>query len=38
MTQRIGKWPKYLANGLNTWDTAVVCEKRLYYAGNGLRI
>ena len=38
MTQRFGKWPKYLANFLNTWDTTVVFEKRLYYVGNGLRI
>ena len=21
MTQRFGKWPKYLGNGLDTWDT-----------------
>ena len=21
MTQRFGKWPKYLENGLDTWDT-----------------
>ena len=39
MTQRFGKWPKYLVNGLDTWDTAAsVFEKRLYYVGNGLRI
>ena len=37
MTQRLGKWPKYLGNGLDTWDTALVFEKRFYYAGNGLR-
>ena len=24
MTQRFLKWPKYLANGLDTWDTALV--------------
>ena len=28
MTQRFGKWPKYLGNGLDTWDTAYVFEKR----------
>ena len=28
MTQRFGKWPKYLGNGLDTWDTALVFEKR----------
>ena len=22
MTQRFWKWPKYLRNGLDTWDTA----------------
>ena len=22
MTQRFGKWPKYLGNGLYTWGTA----------------
>ena len=22
LTQRFGKWPKYLGNGLDTWDTA----------------
>ena len=38
MTQRFGKWPKYLGNGLDTWDTALVFEKRLNYAGNGLSI
>ena len=37
MTQRFGKWPKYLGNGLDTWDTALVFKKRLYYVGNGLR-
>ena len=37
MTQRFGKWPKYLGNGLDAWDTALVLEKRLYYVGNGLR-
>ena len=21
MTQRFGKWPKYLGNGLDVWDT-----------------
>ena len=38
MTQRFGKWPKYLGNGSDTWDTALVFEKWLYYVGNGLRI
>ena len=38
MTQRFGKWPKYLVNGLDTCDTGLVFEKRLYYVGNGLRI
>ena len=37
MTQGFGKWPKYLGNGLDTWDTALVFEKRLYYVGNGLK-
>ena len=22
INQRFGKWPKYLGNGLDTWDTA----------------
>ena len=38
MTQRLGKFPKYLGNGLDTWDKALVFEKLLYYVGNGLRI
>ena len=38
MTQRFGKWPKYLKNGLDTWDTPLIFEKRLCYVGNGLRI
>ena len=38
MTQRLGKWPKYLGNGLDTWGTSLVFEKRLYYVGNVLRI
>ena len=37
-TQRFGKWPKYLGNGLDTWNTAFVFEKRLNYVGNGFRI
>ena len=37
MTYRFGKFPKYLRNGLDRWDTALVFEKRLYYVGNGLR-
>ena len=36
MTQRFGKWPKYLGNGLQKQGTASVFEKRLYYVGNGL--
>ena len=38
MTQRFEKWPKYLGNGLDTWDTALVFEKRLYYVRNGLNV
>ena len=38
MTYRFGKWPKYLRNGLDTFDTALVFEKALYYVGDGLRI
>ena len=38
MTQRFGKSPKYLGNCLDTWGTAKVFEKQLYYVGNGLRI
>ena len=38
MTQRFGKWPKYLGNGLDTGDTPLVFEKLLYNAGNGFRI
>ena len=38
MTQRFGKLPKFLGNSLDTWDTALVFEKRLYYVGNGFRI
>ena len=30
MTSRFGEWPKYLANGLDTWGTAYVFEKRLF--------
>ena len=37
MIQRFGKWPKYLGNGLDTWGTAQVFEKRLQYVGNDLR-
>ena len=28
MTQRFGKCPKYLGNGLGTWDTALIFENR----------
>ena len=38
MTQRFGKWPKYLGNGLDTWGTPQVFENRLNCLGNGLRI
>ena len=38
MTQRLRKWPKYLGNGLDTFDTALVFQKWLYYVGCGLRI
>ena len=35
MTQKFGKCPKYLGNGLDTWDTGLVFENQLYYVGNG---
>ena len=38
MTQRFGKFEKFLGNGLDTCHTALVFEKSLYYVGNGLRI
>ena len=38
MTQRFVKWPKFLGNGLDTWDTALVFENRRYYVEKGLRI
>ena len=38
MSLRFWKQPKYLGNGLDTWEKALVFEKRRYYAGNGLRI
>ena len=38
MTQRFGKWPKHLGNGLDTWGTAFVFEKRIDYVLNFLRI
>ena len=38
MTQRFGKWPKYLGTFLDTFGTAYVFGKRLNYVGNGLRI
>ena len=31
MTQRFWKWPKFLGNSLDAWDTALVFENRLYY-------
>ena len=36
MTQRFGKSPKYLGNGLGTWDTALIFENRVYYVGKGI--
>ena len=38
MSQRSGKWPKYLGSGLDTSGTAYVFEKRLHYVGNDLSI
>ena len=38
MTQKFGKWPKYLENGFDAWGTARVFEKRFHYVGNGFRI
>ena len=38
MNQRLGKWPKYLGNGLDTLDTPLIFQKLLCYVGNGLRI
>ena len=38
MTQRFGKWPKFLGYGLDTWFTAEVFENRFNYFGNGLII
>ena len=38
MTQRFRKWPKYLGNGLDTWNRASVFEELLYSVGNGLKI
>ena len=38
MTERFGKWAKYLGYGSDTFNTALIFEKRLYYVGNGLRI
>ena len=35
MTQRFGKWEKYLGNGLDTWGKALVFEKRLNCVENG---
>ena len=36
MTQRFGKWPKYLGNCLDIWGTAKGFEKGLDYVGNSL--
>ena len=38
MTQRFWKYPKFLGNSLDTWDTALIFEKQLYYVGNGFKI
>ena len=38
MAQTFVKWPKYLGNGLDVWDKALIFEKRIYYVENGLRI
>ena len=38
MTQRFGKWPQYFGHGSDTFNTALIFEKWLYYVGNGLRI
>ena len=38
MTYRFGKWPKYLGNGLGTFDTALIFENRIYYVRKGIRI
>ena len=37
MTQRFGKWPKYLGNGLDTCYTALVFETWLYYVAKWLK-
>ena len=36
MTQRFGKWPEYLGNGLDTLGTAQAFKKRLNYVENFL--
>ena len=36
MTQSFVKWPKYLGNGLDTWEMTQVFEKRLNYVGSNL--
>ena len=38
MTQRFGKWPKYLGNGLDPWGTAKVFEKRINYVRKDIKI
>ena len=38
MTQRFGKWPKYLGNGQNIWEMATIFVKWLKYMGHGLSI
>ena len=34
----IWEMAKIFRKGFDTWDTALVFEKRLYYFGNGLKI
>ena len=34
----IWEMAKKFGNGLDTWDTALMFEKRINYVGNGLKI
>ena len=38
MSQRFGKWLKYVGNGLDTWGTSQVFEKRHKLVANNLNI
>ena len=38
MTQRFGKWLKYLGNGFDTWGTALLCWKWLKNFTNDLNM